>query len=389
MKLAKKSLWLILIIVVAALGAIYYLINSEPAAEKVGKSPDQTMSGMKMGQSSEVKDIVISPERLQTLGVRVDTVQYRRLEKVIRTIGRVDYDERLLTTISTKVSGWIEKLYVDYTGKFVEKGNRLYEIYSPEVVTTEQEYLLALQGKTVSGTTSFRQIEQDAASLLESTRQRFELWDVPEKHIRELEDTKRITKTMMIHSPARGFVITKNILEGKYIHSGHELFVIADISNVWVYADIYEYEIPLIKEGQPAELELSYYPGEMFRGKVSYIYPYLEEKTRTIKIRFEFPNPGWKLKPGMFANVKLYTHIADRGLALPEEAVLDTGERQLVFVNKAEGVFEPREVKLGIKAEGYYLVLEGVADGEIVATSANFLIDSESRLGSATMKMKM
>ena len=391
MKLPKKYLWLILVIIIAALGAIYYLTVPKSAAEEAGKSPGQPMPAMEMEKSSQTQtqDIIISPERLQTLGVRVDTVRYRKLEKVIRTIGRVDYDERLLTTISTKVSGWIEKLYVDYTGKFVKKNERLYEIYSPEVVTTEQEYLLALQGKTASRETEFLQIEQDAASLLESTRQRFELWDVPEQHIRELESTKRITKAMMIHSPARGFVITKNILEGKYIHSGHELFVIADISNVWVYADIYEYEIPLIKEGQPAELELSYYPGEAFQGKVSYIYPYLEEKTRTIKIRFEFPNPGWKLKPGMFANVKLFTQIADRSLALPEDAVLDTGERQLVFVNKSEGVFEPREVNLGIKAEGYYLVLEGVEDGEVVATSANFLIDSESRLGSATMKMKM
>lgn len=389
MKLPTKSRWLLLIVVIVVIPVIYFWLNSGAGEGTTGSPVEQGGADMQMKNGSSAQDIVISSQRLQTLGVKIDSVRYRKLEKVIRTVGRVDYDERLLTTISTKVSGWIEKLYVDYTGKFVEKGDRLYEIYSPEVVTTEEEYLLALQGKTREFSGDFPRLEQDAATLLESTRQRFELWDVPPKHIRELERTKRVAKTMRIHSPGRGFVITKNVLEGKYIHSGHELFVIADISNVWVYADIYEYEIPLISEGQSAELELSYYPGETFRGKVSYIYPYLEEKTRTIKIRFEFPNPGWRLKPGMFATVKLHSLVAEQGLAVPEEAVLDTGERQLVFVYKAEGVFEPREVLLGIKAEKYYQVLEGLAAGERVAVSANFLIDSESRLGSAMMKMKM
>lgn len=385
MKLTKKTFWLSLAVVVVASGAIFYLTKKKPEG-----TPSQSMpSAMPMGEKVQAKDIVISSERLQTLGVRVDTVQYRKLEKVIRTIGRLDYDERLMTTISTKVSGWIEKLYVDYTGKFVQEDDRLYELYSPEVVNTEEEYLLALQGEIKEGAGRFANFEQDAAALLRSAKQRLEFWDVPAKHIQELEATRGIKKTIMFHAPNRGIVMKKNVLKGDYIRPGHVLFEIADISNIWVYADIYEYEIPLVAVGQPAELDLSYYPGETFRGRVSYIYPYLEEKTRTVKIRFEFPNPNWKLKPGMYANVRLYTEIAARGLALPEGAVLDTGERQLVFVNKSVGVFEPREVKLGVKAEGYYEVLEGLTAGEIVATSANFLIDSESRLGSATMKMKM
>ena len=270
----------------------------------------------------------------------------------------------------------------------MQKNEPLYEIYSPEVVSTEEEYLLALRG-IAPGSGRIADVEKAATALVQSAKQRLEFWDVPQKHIKELEQKKQIEKTMMLHSSSKGIVMKKHVLEGDFIKPGHELFQIADISNVWVYADIYEYEIPLIAEGQPAELSLSYYPGETFRGKVSYIYPYLEEKTRTIKIRFEFPNPDWKLKPGMFANVRLYTQINERGLALPEDAVLDTGERQLVFVNKSEGVFEPREVRLGVKAEGFYEVLEGLSAGEIVATSANFLIDSESRLGSAMMKMKM
>ena len=382
MSLQKNRLWLVLVVVVGVASAIYLLTSSSDS------SADKT-APMESAMGIEKSDVTISPARLQTLGVRVDTVQYRKLEKVIRTIGRVDYDERLMATVSTKVSGWIEKLYVDYTGKFVETGDPLYEIYSPDVVSTEEEYLLALRGATKGRSGEFIHFEQDAKALFESAKQRLEFWDVPRKHVQELEATGRISKTMMIHSPSRGIVMKKNVLAGDHIKPGDALFEIADISNVWVYADIYEYEIPLIAIDQQAELTLSYYPGETFRGKVSYIYPYLEQKTRTVKIRFEFPNPGWKLKPGMYTNVRLFSQIAERGLALPEEAVLDTGERQLVFVKKSEGVFEPRDVKLGVKAEGYYVVLEGVSAGEIVATSANFLIDSESRLGSATMKMKM
>ncbi|NIM65847.1 MAG: efflux RND transporter periplasmic adaptor subunit [Candidatus Latescibacteria bacterium] len=344
---------------------------------------------MKMDDSGHANDIVISPTQLQTLGVRVDTLRYRKLEKVIRTVGRVDYDERRLTTVSTKVSGWIEKLHVDYTGKFVKKQEPLYEIYSPEVVSAEEEYVLALRGQARAGAELPARWQQDVKTLLESAKRRLEFWDVPSEHIQDLEKTQRITKTMMIHSPADGFVLKRNILEGSFVKPGYELFTIADISRVWVYADIYEYELPLIETGQTAEFSSSYFPGETFIGKVTYIYPYLEEKTRTVKVRFEFANPGWKLKPGMFANVRLNVPVAEKGLALPEEAVLDTGERQLVFIRKSEGVFEPREVKLGLKAEGYYQVLEGVAEGEVVAVSANFLIDSESRLGSAMMKMKM
>lgn len=382
-RLSKKHIWLIVVVIIAIIGGSLYLKKTGSKSDKEDMASMTDESAMSLSK----KDIVIPSGRLQTIGVRTDTVQYRRLEKAIRTIGRVDYDERLMTTISTKVSGWIEKLYVDYTGKFVGKGDRLYEVYSPEVVSTEEEYLLALRGEAKSGSGTFANFEQDAAALLGSAKQRLDFWDIPKKHIQELEASGSVSKTIMIHSPSRGIVMTKSVLEGDFIKPGHKLFEIADISNVWVYADIYEYEIPLIEMGQSADLSLSYYPGETFRGKVSYIYPYLEEKTRTIKIRFEFPNPEWKLKPGMFANVRLFTRIAERGLALPEDAVLDTGERQLVFIKKSEGVFESREVKLGMKAEGYYEVLQGVSAGEVVATSANFLIDSESRLGSATMKM--
>lgn len=375
-------------LVILAVAIALYLRGGNTSPEMLDETMEMS-ADMKMRETAQSKDIVIPTNRLQTIGVRVDTVEYRRLDKAIRTVGRVDYDERLLTTISTKVSGWIEKLYIDYTGKFVGNGDALYEIYSPEVVSSEEEYLSAVRGLSRDSSARSESFQQGVTALLQSTRDRLRLWDVPDVHIQELESTGLITKTMVIHSPTRGFVMMKNILEGDYIRPGHKLFMIGDLSNVWVYADIYEYEIPLIKLGQPAELTLSYYPGEMFRGKVAFIYPYLEEKTRTIKIRFEFPNPAWKLKPGMYANVNLFVLVSPKGLAVPQDAVLDTGERQIVFVKKGEGVFEPRDVKLGIKAEGFYEVLDGLSPGEVVVTSANFLIDSESRLASAAMKMKM
>jgi multidrug efflux pump subunit AcrA (membrane-fusion protein) len=333
-------------------------------------------------EESGSKEVSIPTERMQLLGVTFATVEQRKLEAEIRTVGRVDYDETRVTTVSTKVSGWIENLYADYTGKIVSRGEPLYTIYSPEVVSTEQEYLLSLRGESVRPRLGGKE-------LILSAKKRLEFWDIPENHIKDLETSGSITKTMMIHSPSSGYIIKKNISEGAHVDAGQDLFVIADLSKIWVYADIYEYEIPLVSVGQGAEMILSYYAGETFSGKVNYVYPYLDEKTRTIKIRVEFDNPGLKLKPGMYANVRLRSIIADSALAIPTEAVLDTGERKIVFVQKRKGVFEPREVVLGAKAGDYYQVLSGVEAGEIVATSANFLIDSESRLGSAMMKMKM
>jgi len=386
----KRTKTLAFVVTVAVLAAIViYYQGANISTEMTDDGMEIPGAAMTMGETQGAKDVMIPAGRLQTLGVRTDTVRYRKLEKVVRTVGRIDHDERLLVAISTKVSGWIEKLIVDYTGKFVDKGDALYEIYSPEVVTGQEEYLSALRGANKDTAAGGERFQEGITSMQRSVKDRLRLWDVPEIHIRELEQAGRITKTMVIHSPVRGFVMMKNVLEGDYINRGHKLFTIADLSNVWVYADIYEYEIPLIKIGQPAELTLSYYPGEAFKGKVTYIYPSLDEKTRTVKIRFEFQNKDWKLKPGMYANVRLFTLVAQSGLALPEDAVLDTGERQIAFVQKGEGVFEPRQVKLGVKADGYYQVFEGVSEGEVVVTSANFLIDSESRLSSATMKMKM
>jgi len=331
--------------------------------------------------------VKIDPITVQNIGVRTELVKRRPLKRIIRTVGRIDYNERKIEHIHAKIEGWIEKLYVDFTGQEVKKGDPLLDIYSPELVSTQEEYLLALRFRKSLLHSPFKEVAKGANSLIKSTKRRLLFWDITEAQIKALEEKGEVKKTMTLHSPTRGIVKEKMALEGMYIRPGMNLFTIADISTVWVYADIYEYELPWIKLGQRAEMELSYLPGKTFIGKVTYIYPYLQKKTRTAKIRMEFPNPNWELKPDMYANVKIESEIAKNALAIPEEAVIFSGERQIAIVAKGNGYFEPREIKLGVDTGEYFQVLEGLHEGERVVTSANFLIDSESKLKEALSKM--
>jgi Cu(I)/Ag(I) efflux system membrane fusion protein len=342
--------------------------------------------GTMAGESKEMASmppgsIRLSPDRQQLIGVVLTPVAVRPMTREVRTVGRVEYDERRLAFVNTKFAGWIERLDVDFTGVFVRKGQTLMAIYSPELVSAQEEYLLALKAT--------RSMAQAASSreLLEASRRRLLLWDIRPEHIDELERTGKASRTLDIHSPISGYVIEKMALQGLRVEPGMNLYKIADISRVWIDAAIYEYEVPLIELGQDATVDLSYAPGEVLRGRVSYVYPYLDEKTRTVRVRLEFPNPHGALKPGMYADVVLK---AERGeaLAVPQTAVLDTGSRKLVFVSRGEGRFDPREIKTGYLAGGYYQVLEGLAQGDKVVTSANFLIDSESQLSTATGQMK-
>lgn len=330
--------------------------------------------------------IRLSPEKQQISGVRTGLVARRPLAKATRTVGLIEADETQIRHIHTKIAGWAEKIYVNYTGQLVEKGKPLVAIYSPELVSTQQEYLLALKARSYLEKSPFGEISSGAHSLLESTRTRLLYWDITPKQIEELEERGEPEKTLTLHSPITGFVTVREVYEGKYVMPEMQLYTVTDLSHIWLYADIYEYEMPLVRLGQEATITLSYYPGEAFRGQVTYVYPYLEEKTRTNKVRLEFPNPGYKLKPGMYANVELKVDLGER-LAIPEEAVMDSGSEQVVFLARDEGHFEPRRVKLGVRTDGYHEVLEGVAAGDKVVTSANFLIDSESRFKAAMAGM--
>ena len=358
--------------------------------KKTGKLEMEEMKGLTMesiqkeGKVQEVAPgtVQISPERQQLIGVKFGKVEMRPLEKVIRTVGRVDYDERKIVTVTTKFMGWIEDLYVDFTGRFVRQGEPLLTIYSPELVSTQEEYLLALRARKDLVKSPFPEVAGSGSSLAESAKRRLKLWDITDEQIRALEESGQAKKTLTLFSPFSGFVLEKSAYKGMNVMPGMALFKLADLSVVWLYADIYEYELPFIRLGQEASIQLSYIPGETFRGKAIYIYPSLNPETRTAKVRFEIPNSHERLKPEMYANVEIKVHLGQK-LAVPEGAIIDTGLRQMAIIDKGSGYFEPREVKVGAKVDNYYEVIKGLKAGERVVTSANFLIDSESKLKEA------
>ena len=309
------------------------------------------------------------------------------LNRVIRTVGRIEYDERKLATANTKIEGWIEKLHVDYTGRYVQKGEPLAEIYSPELVATQQEFLNVLrwagQSQSVKDERTAMLLVKDAQTMLDAARERLRLWDISDEQIKKIETTGKPIRTLTIYSPVSGYVLQKMAVQGMRVMPGEKLFDVADLSSVWVVSDIYEYELPLIKVGQTARIGLSYFPGKEFTSKVDYVYPALASDTRTAKVRFTIPNPDGVLKPQMFTNVEIKINLGNR-LTVPSEAVIDTGERQIVYVDKGDGYFEPREVAIGLKADGVVEITGGIRAGEKVASSANFLIDSEAQLKGVT-----
>jgi len=364
--------------------------KTEESKKPSGTNEMEEMKGLSMeaiqkqGKMQEVAPgtVQISSERQQLIGVKIGTVEMKPLEKVIRTVGRVDYDEKRIVTVSPKIGGWIEDLYVDFTGRFVKQGDPLLTIYSPELVSTQEEYLLALQAKKSLSKSSFPEVAGSGDSLAESALRRLKLWDISDDQIKTLEQTGQAKKTLTLYSPFTGFVLEKSAYKGMNVMPGVALFKLADLSVVWLYADIYEYELPFIRLGQQASIQLTYLPGETFAGKAIYIYPSLNAETRTAKVRFEIPNAHDRLKPEMYANVEIRVHLGQK-LAVPEGAIIDTGIGQLAILDKGNGYFEPREVKVGSKVDNYYEVIRGLKAGERVVTSANFLIDSESKLKEA------
>lgn len=354
------------------------------------KADDFDIKGLTMesiqkeGKMQEVTPgaVQISPERQQLIGVKIGKVEMRPLEKIIRTVGRVDYDERKVVTVSPKIGGWIEDLYVDFTGRFVRQGEPLLTIYSPELVSTQEEYLIALRARKDLMKSPFAEVAASGNSLAESAKRRLKLWDISDDQIKTLEESGQAKKTLTLYSPFSGFVLEKMAYKGMSLMPGMALFKLADLSVVWLYADVYEYELPFVRVGQQAAIQLSYLQGETFTGKAIYIYPSLDPNTRTAKVRFEFPNPDGKLKPEMYGNVEIKVHLGQR-LVVTEGAIIDTGLRQMAIVDKGNGYFEQREVKVGAKVDNYYEILKGLKAGERVVTSANFLIDSESRFKEA------
>ena len=346
---------------------------------------DASMEGMSQNKKpvSGYAEVQIDPGKLQLFGITTEKLQIRDLSKTIRTVGLVEVDERRIANVQTKFKGWIENLFVNFTGTPVSYGEPLFSVYSPDLLTAQEEYLLALKSEKHPVQGMFgEELTKSNEDLLEAARQRLELWDVPEQEIQRLTKTHIPSKTLTIDSPAEGIVLNKNAFVGMNVEPGMNIFTIADLSRVWVMADIYEQDISWIKMGQKATLALTAFPGKSLSGSVAFISYTLEPSTRTMKVRFDFDNPNEQLRPGMYATVEIQVKIG-KELAVPESAVIDTGERKIVFVSTGRGRFEPREVQLGFKAGSYYQVISGLETNEEVATSAQFLIDSESRLKAA------
>jgi len=392
----KRLVWAILLWAAVSTGAVSSRAQHPPGhgagSPESAKTTDDfdELKGLtlesvqKEGKVQEIAPgtVQISPERQQLIGVRIGTVEPRALQKVIRTVGRIDYDEKRIGIVSPKISGWIEELYADFTGRFVRKGEPLLTIYSPELVSTQEEYLLALKARQDWSKSPFSEVSEGGTLLADSARRRLRLWDISDAQVKALEESREPKKTLTLYSPFTGHVLEKMVNKGQFVDAGMALFKIADLSVVWLIADIYESELSAIRVGQPAAIQMSYYPGEIFTGKAIYIYPTMDAQTRTAKVRYEFANPHGKLKPEMFANVEITVRLGDK-LAVPEGAVIDTGIRKVVIVDRGSGYFEPREVRLGVKADEVFEVLDGLKAGERVVTSANFLIDSESKLKEA------
>ncbi len=329
----------------------------------------------------------IDPVIVQDIGVRTATVVRRTISRRVRAVGRVTYDEDLLTRLHPKTAGWVQHTDVDQTGQKVAKGAILLSIYSPQLVTSEQEYLLALENRRVLGHSPFPEIRRGARELAQTARERLALLDMPAAQIRELERTGRVLRDVQIRSPFDGYVMRVGVRDGQYVTPATELYAIADLHKVWVYADIYEYEIPWVREGDAADLQLAALPGRTFRGRIAYVYPDLDMKTRTLRVRLEFDNPRLELKPMMFANVTIHAAPRRDAVVVPSQAVIRTGTRNVAFVVRAPGKFEPRTVRLGVTSDGLTQILSGLHPGERVVTSAEFLIDSESSLREAAAKM--
>lgn len=359
-------------------------ISDEPGKSPMGMDLIPVYED-ELGSSGTVQ---IDPVTVQNIGVKTASVVRQPLSRRIRTVGRVDYDETRMTDVNTKITGWVEKLFVDYTGQQVEKGQPLLEIYSPELVAAQEEYLTALDyQKRLEQSAAEGDVVQGAFDLLKAATQRLLYWDITDKQIAELKRTRQVKRTMTLYSPQEGIVVHKAVFDGAHIQSGQHLYRIVELSRVWIYADIYEYELPWVKVGQDVEVELSYLPGKTFLGKVTYIYPFLEPKTRTVKVRMIFDNPEQELKPEMYANVKIDAPVSRDGLVVPVQSVIHSGERKVIVVSLGEGRFQPREIEVGVEAGGFYQVLSGVREGERIVTSGQFLIDSESNLKAAVSSL--
>jgi Cu(I)/Ag(I) efflux system membrane fusion protein len=356
--------------------------SQSPKKDEMGMDYIPVYEGEEDASPEMAKQVRISPEKIQKLGVRTEAASLRDLARSIRVVGRVEADERLTYTVAPKFEGWIEKLHVNTTGQTVGKGQPLLEVYSPELVSAQKEYAIAQQGQRDLKNAS-SEAQAGMKQLAESSLTRLKNWDISDEQIQALSRSGDSKRTLTYRSPANGIVMEKKAVQGMRFMPGEVLYQIADLSSVWIIADVFEQDLALVKPGQNARVKVNAYPGKEFSARVAYVYPTLNAQTRTVPVRLELANPGGLLKPAMYADVELAATSRGKVLTVPASAVLHGGSRQTVLVELAEGRFEPREVKIGVQGNDYVEVLEGVGEGEKVVVTANFLIDSESNLKAA------
>lgn len=371
---------------------LYWVDPMHPAykSDKPGIAPD---CGMKLvpvyaGEAppTEAKTpagtVQISAEKQQLIGVRYGTAEITAGAEAVRATGKVAIDETRVSHVHSRTEGWIDKVYADFTGDVVHKGQALVTLYSPDLLATEQEYLLAIEAREAMRNSPIQGVAADSASLVEASRRRLQLWDLSERQIEEIERSQKPVTNTTLYAPASGYVMARNAFPNERITPDTELYTVVDLDRVWVLASVFEYQAPLVHVGQAAIVSLPYGGGRSWNARVSYIQPQVDAQTRTIQVRIELPNPGLALKPEMFVNVELRSPEAPR-LTVPAEAVLDTGLKKTVFVDLGNGHFEPREVETGERIGDRIVVLKGLASGERLVTSGNFLIESESQLKAA------
>jgi multidrug efflux pump subunit AcrA (membrane-fusion protein) len=358
------------------------ICGMDPVLEK--KEEPATPAPALAGDPAETAraPIQLDARRRQMLGVRLVTVDTAPIERHIRAVGVVRYDETRLSEVNLKLDGWVSKLHVNATGQTIRRGQPLLDLYSPDLVATGQEYLLALSTRETLASSQVPDARVQADRLVESARRRLALWDLPADAIDRIERTGTADGTVTLRSPSTGIVIEKPVVEGMRAAAGQTLYRIADLSRVWVEAEVFESDAPFIRLGATAAVTMDAWPGERLTGRAVYIYPFVQEETRAIRVRFEFPNPNQRLKPGMFANIELAASLGS-GVTIPTEALLDSGREQVVFVAEGDGHFAPRQVRTGHRVGDRVQIIDGLAPGETIASGAAFFLDSESQLRAA------
>ena len=353
-----------------------------PKKDPMGMDYIAVFEGDGGDEPAGANQVRISADKVQKMGVRTEPVQLRSLDRTIRAAGRVEPDERRVFMVASKFEGYVERLHVNVTGQAVAKGQPLFEVYSPELVSVQREYAIAAQGvESLKGADSPAQLGM--GRLVESSLQRLKNWDISEEQVKALVASGETKRSMTFRSPVSGIVTEKKAVQGMRFMPGEVLYQVSDLSAVWVVADVFEQDIGLVKSGSKVKIRINAYPDKVFEGKVSYVYPTLKPETRTVPVRVELANPGLLLKPAMFAQLELAVSARGQVLTVPVSAVIDSGTRQIVLVQQGAGRFEPREVRLGERSDDFVVVLQGVKEGEVVVTVANFLIDAESNLKAA------